>query len=111
LDNGISSDGVRKWSHKNVGACSASGLDRSIEIGHEVTRSLCAKRIWNRGLEPENRQGTYRSQHQLGHGAARSWRHGEDALFGCGPAESCHKAGDEALEVLGRNVDVGRIVL
>ena len=111
LDNGISSDRVIEWSHKNVGAGRASGLDRRIEISHEVTRSLCAKRIRNRRLEPENRQGSYWSQHQLGHGAARSWRHGEDALLGRGPAEGCYKAGDEAVEVLGRHVDVGRIVL
>src|ERR1700760_4871467 len=111
LDNGISSNWVIEWSHKNVGACRASGLDCRIEIGHEVTRSLCAKRIRNRRLETENRQGSYGSQHQLGHGAARSWRHGEDALFGCGPAEGCYKAGDKAVEVLGRDVDVRRNVL
>src|SRR6201993_1733322 len=111
LDNGISSDWVIEWSHKNVGACRASGLYRRIKIGYEVTRSLHAKRIRNRRLEPENRQRSYGSQHQLGHGAARSWRHGEDALFGCGSAERCYKAGDEAVEVLGRDVDVSRIVL
>src|SRR6202044_3281837 len=76
LDNGISSDWVIEWSHKNIGACRTSGLDRRIEISHKVTRSLCAKRIRNRRLEPENRQGSYGSQHQLGHGAAWSRRHG-----------------------------------
>src|SRR5271170_195494 len=69
LDNGISSDWVIEWSYKNVGACRASSLYRRIEIGHEVTRSLCAKRIRNRRLEPENRKRSYWSQHQLGHGA------------------------------------------
>src|SRR5882757_9483657 len=111
LDNGISSDWVIEWSHKNVGACRTSGLDRRIEIGHEVTRSLCAKGIRNRRLEPENRHTSRRCQDQLRHRAARSWRHGKDALLRGRAPKGRKKTGHEAIEILWRDIDVSCIVL
>src|ERR1700758_5669584 len=100
LDNGISSDWVIEWSHKNVGACRTSGLDCRIEIGHEVTRSLRAEWIGNRRLETKHRHGSHRCQDQLRHRAARSWRHGKDALLRGRAPKSRKKTGHEAIEIL-----------
>src|SRR5580704_18926890 len=111
LDDDVFADRIVEWTDQDSRASRAGCADRRIHIGYQIARSLHAKRIRNRCLEPEHRHGPYRRQHQLRHGAARSWRHSEYALLGGCAAESGEKTRDEAVEVLRRDIDVGGIEL
>src|SRR5215472_1837029 len=111
LDDGVPPNRVIEGSHEDIRTRRTNCTDSRIQVGDQIASALETKRIGNGRLETKDGYAADRSENQLRHGAARGGSYGEDALLGrCAPKCS-DQACDETVKILGRHVDVRRIVL
>ncbi len=89
----------------------ARRLEGDIHVGDEIAGALGAERIWHGRLEAEQRHRADGRLQKLRGRAARCRRHGGDDLFGALAAEGGKEAGNETIDIVRSDIDVGGIVL
>ena len=111
LDHRVAADRIGEGRDDDVGPGRARRADRDVQIGNEVAGPLGPEWIGNGRLEAEQRDRADRRLEQLRGGAAGGWRHVGDDLLGALAAEGRKEACDKPVHILGRDIDVGGVVL
>ena len=111
LDHRVSPDRVRERRDLHIGAGLPRRRHRLVHVTDQVAAALGAERVGDPGGEPEQRHATDRRVDQLGRGGRGRRRHREHDLLRALAAERCDEALDEAVNVGGSHVDVGRVIL
>src|SRR5665213_2812698 len=111
LDNRISSDGIRKWRHDNVDSIVLSRAQGGIEICHQIAGPFGTERVGYGCFKAEHGQRAYRRLHELRRGFAWRWCDRSYDLLGGRATERPDKAGDESIQFLRGDVNMGEVVL
>src|SRR4029077_18377597 len=111
LDNYIAADRIVERRHDDVRAGRAGRANRSVHIGDQIPRPFATEGVRHRCFKSENRERTDGRKHQLGDRTTRRRRYIGDDLLRLAPTKCCDDACGEALKIIRRNVNMGRVIL